>query len=339
MTDQLDVFLAEHAASRPMPAVALAVVHPTGPAATIIQGTANLVTGEPVTPQHWWDLASLTKVLLTAPAVLDLADTGQLDLDQPISTQWARATGRPAGSATPRQLLSHTGGLPAEAHLWQHLPESRAELVQRLLDIHPVRPPGSAAEYSDVGFLLLGELLADLGGSPLDELARTRGPLRYTTPQGSLPGPAVATEDCPWRGRMIQGEVHDENAWALGGVAGHAGAFATLPALTQITRQILANWKPNNPSYQQQGQTPDGTQRFGLGWWLPPTRGIGGTNPGPRSFGMSGFVGHRIWFEPDNDYAVIILSNRIHPHRNDNAPFKTWCQTLLDETRHRLNQR
>lgn len=335
-SEELTGFITQRAGTAPTPAVAVAVVGVDGPVVLAVRGTANLTTGEPATADHWWDLASLTKVLVTLPEVTALVRTGKLDLDAPIASTWPAARGRAVAALTPRQLLSHSARLPAEADLWRYWPASRAELVDRLLDTQP--EPRAPARYSDVGFLILGELVADIAGAPLDVLAARRGPLRFPP----LPGPAVATEDCRWRGRIIQGAVHDENAYALGGVAGQAGAFGTLAGVSACAQDVLRDWTHDDLGLfvEQAHMGPDGDgtgggKRYALGWWLPPTLGLGGSHPGPDSFGMSGFVGNRLWFEPRAGYAVVVLGNRIHPTRGDRAPFNTWCRGLLDGVRQR----
>jgi CubicO group peptidase (beta-lactamase class C family) len=173
--------------------------------------------------------------------------------------------------------------------------------------------------YSDLSFILLGALVEHLTAKPL----RGRVGLRYPP----LPGTAVATEYCRWRGRLIVGEVHDENAAAMGGVAGHAGAFGTLDAVTAAARAWLGG---QHIDVRRCRSTNSAGERFGWGWWLTPTRGLGGPTAGASGFGMSGFVGNRIWLEPEFGYGVVVLSNRIHPVRTERRAFHDWCVCLLD---------
>lgn len=307
-------------AEAPVPAVGVGVISRDEVLYQEITGVADLTTGRPVQPDDWWDLASLTKTQVTLPEVLDLRDTGVLDLDQPLGAQWAPARGRPVGHATPRALLSHSSGLPATAEFFRTC-HSRAEVVAATLAM-PLDGPRPA--YSDLGFIVLGEVVRDLTGRSLRELAASRSGFQYTLSSEN----AVATEHCAWRDRLIVGEVHDENAAAMDGVAGHAGAFGTLPLVLAAAQGWLRD---------DRGTTANVTQgyeeRFGLGWWLPPTRGLGGTSPGVRGFGCSGFVGNRIWLEPDDGYGIVVLSNRIHPTRGDLAPFKAWWTSLVDALR------
>lgn len=306
----------------PMPAVGVAVFTVDSVLFSRVHGTADLTTAREAYEDDWWDLASLTKVLVTLPEVLE-----RMDLEAPLQALWPRAAGLPIGTATVAQLLAHNAGLPATLPFFRTA-SNRAEIVTQALSTPLERPIGSDAVYSDIGFLLLGEAVADISGAGLAQLAERRTGLRYAP----LPGQAVATELCPWRERMIVGEAHDENAWAMDGVAGQAGAFGTLRMVMTAARSWLAGSAVPRPLHLAatscHATNADG-ERFGLGWWLAPTRGIGGTDPGPGSFGASGFVGNRIWFEPARGYGLLVLSNRIHPHRGDRAPFGAWCAALL----------
>ncbi|NUT36881.1 MAG: beta-lactamase family protein [Hamadaea sp.] len=308
----------------PMPAVAVTVFDGAGLRWQSVRGTADLTTGETVTPEHWWDLASLTKTLVTLPEALS-----RWDLDAALADVWPRAVHHEVGRATVRQLVAHTAGLPATVPFFRSA-ASRSDVVEQVLATPLERPPGTDAAYSDLGFLLLGEALQDVTGDSLATLARRRSGFRF----GPLPPatPVVATERCAWRGRLIRGDVHDENAFAMGGVAGHAGAFGTLDLVVAAARAWYAE-AVVEPRLHAEVRSLQGTnaagERFGLGWWLPPTRGLGGADPGPGSYGCSGFVGNRIWLEPERGYGVVVLSNRIHPDRDTRAAFNAWCAELL----------
>jgi CubicO group peptidase (beta-lactamase class C family) len=264
----------------------------------------------------WWDLASVTKILVTLPEALQW-----LELDRPLAQQWSRAAGKPVGAATVRQMLAHNAGLPAIVRFFQTA-SGRDEIVEAALNLSLEREPGGEAVYSDFGFLLLGELVQERSGRTLAELAAARTGLRF----GPIAETTVPTEVCSWRGRLIVGEVHDENAYAMGGIAGHAGAFGTLDLVTAAARGWFAAADPEVSRCQA---TNAQGERFGLGWWLGNTRGLGGPAPGPSSYGCSGFVGNRIWLEPDYGYGVVIMSNRVHPVRGDRTPFSAWCADLL----------
>ncbi|MFI6075639.1 serine hydrolase domain-containing protein [Actinoplanes sp. NPDC051343] len=293
------------AAEAPVPAVAVSVFDRRKVLAATVRGAGR---------DDWWDLASLTKVLVTLPEVLDLCP----DVSVRLGDVWDRAAGRPIGAATIADLLSHRAGLPATVRFFERL-QGYDAIVEAALETGIENR--AAAVYSDIGFLLLGALVQHLSGTPLAALAGQRSDLRL----GGPGGPAVPTERCPIRHRLIVGEVHDENAWAMGGSSGHAGAFGTLDLVTRA-----AQWWLNQHSRATEcwSTGPDG-ERYGLGWWLAPTRGLGGPNPGPGGYGHSGFVGNRIWIEPERGYGVVILSNRILRGRGNLEPFRLWCDRLL----------
>jgi CubicO group peptidase (beta-lactamase class C family) len=295
-----------------MPAVGVSVFDRRRVLAATVRGFADLTTVRPVTADCWWDLASLTKVLVTLPEVLELPEP----LDRPIGEFWRPAAGRPVGGASLADLLSHRSGLPATLPFYETL--SGPAVLDAALGTALTR---TEAVYSDLGYLILGALVEDVTGESLAALARRRTGLVM----GGPVAPAVATEACRWRGRLIVGEVHDENAAAMGGSAGHAGAFGTLALVTGAARAALGE----RPACHA---TNGAGERFGLGWWLAPTRGIGGPSAGADGFGASGFVGNRVWLEPARGYGVVVLSNRIHPARGGRGgrgSFAAWCDELL----------
>ena len=297
--------LAEFAATAPVPAVAISVFDRHEVVGATVRGAGR---------GDWFDLASLTKVLVTLPEVLDLCP----DPSVPLGAVWDRAAGLPIGAVTVAELLSHRAGLPVTVRFHERL-SGFDEIVEAALRTEIGNR--ATAVYSDIGFLRLGALVQDLSRTPLAVLADRRSHLAM----GAAPGPAVPTEWCPIRGRLIVGEVHDENAWAMGGISGHAGAFGPLDLVTSAAR-----WWLNHPSRATEcwSAGPDG-ERYGLGWWLPPTRGLGGPDPGPGSFGHSGFVGNRVWIEPERGYGVVVLSNRIRWGRGRPELFHAWCDRLL----------
>jgi len=307
MLNELGSRLTEFASSAPVPAVAISVFDRHEVRAATVRGAGR---------DDWWDLASLTKVLVTLPEVLDLCPDPSVRLGE----IWDRAAGHPIGGAIVAELLSHRAGLPPTVRFHERL-TGHDEIVGAALRTEAGNR--AVAVYSDIGFLLLGALVQDLSRTPLAVLADRRSNLAM----GVAPGPAVPTEQCPLRGRLIAGEVHDENAWAMGGISGHAGAFGTLDLVTRAAQQWL-----NEHSHATEcwSTGPEG-ERYGLGWWLAPTRGLAGPHPGPGSFGHSGFVGNRIWLEPERGYGVVILSNRILWGRGNRAPFDSWCDRLLQQ--------
>lgn len=327
MTDVLDL-LTRAVRDAPMPAVAVAVTTPAATLCSVVSGTERLGSSTPATPMHYWDLASLTKTLVTLPEVLSLVDDGSICLDSRIEDVYPPAVGTDIGTATVAQLLSYDAGLPQWLPFFSMAHTAR-DVLTEVLKTKTVRPPGSGAEYSDIGFIVLGEVVTELTQTSLNVHAARRGFATYAPVYGR----AIATEYCPWRGRLLYGEAHDENAAALGGVAGHAGAFAQLDGVVRAVQSWLRRdlvsatlhdlattcWSSNA-----------GGERFGLGWWLAPTRGLGGRFASSDGFGSSGYVGNRIWIEPRRGYGIVILSNRVHPQRGDRAPFDEWCSAVVD---------
>ncbi len=307
--------LLEHAV---MPAVSAAAVTRDGPIFTHQHGFANLETGEVLTPAHQYDLASLTKVLVTLPAVLDLLEAGVWTLERRLDSFYPQLEGKPLGRATLLNLLTHTGGQHATQplHVSAH---SRLEVIEQILEMETPNSLGHY-EYSDLGFILLGDLLekqvvqeGETVGKelyPLERLALERGHVRYR-PEG----PCVATEFDSWRGRTIQGEVHDEKAFVMDGVAGHAGAFGTLEDIIKAARF----WLESSQTRLDLMTTPRVSEKSGcprgLGWILGHPTCSGGTLTSPRAFGHTGFTGTSFWVEPERGYAIILLTNRVHPTR------------------------
>lgn len=298
--------------------------------ASLVHGTANLETGEPATVEHWWDLASLTKVLVTLPEALRLVDSGQRALSDRLLDWWPAAAASPYGQASITQLLSYNAGAPPTCTLYHQPPANRADLIQAALQTPPQRAAGSSGQYSDLGMLLMGEAISAVDGRSLSSLAAQRGWCLYGRP----PGPAVATERCPWRKRLIVGEVHDENAAALGGVAGHAGAFGRLDTVANaaqawLTAQVTS--QQLTAAASRCWATASTGERFGLGFRLAGPNSLGGPLASRGSYGMSGFVGNRLWIEPARGYAVEIVSNRVHPQRKPRDAFDAWCAQLLTD--------
>lgn len=264
----------------------------------------------PLEEDCWWDLASLTKPLFTAREVLRGVEAGMLDLDDPLSAHlpdlaWMQETELRA--RTLRQLLTHTAGLPAWAPLytWGDAGTIRARLLQ---ESWPLSAPGGVL-YSDLGYLLLGTVLERVRGRPLPAFALDPG-LTFTPD----PGRTAATERCPWRGRVLRGETHDENAGALGGAAGHAGLFGTLAGvLSQAEALLRGSWlSPAGQAAALAAQAPGRTLAFVAaqpGW-------SGGSLCSPHAFGHTGFTGTGLWVDPARGLAWVLLTNRVHPTRH-----------------------
>jgi CubicO group peptidase (beta-lactamase class C family) len=303
--------LAEAVDQRGLCGAALGVVNMAGERATLILGDAARDPERlPLEEDFFWDLASLTKPLFTAREVLRAAEEGLLDPGDPLAAHlpdlgWMGDTALKA--RTLRQLLTHTSGLPAWAHLytWGDAATIRARLLQ---EPWPLADAGEVV-YSDLGYLLLGTVLERVRGLPLREFALDPG-LSFS------PDPArtAATERCPWRRRVLRGETHDENAWALGGVAGHAGLFGTLGGvLAQAERLLRGGWLSPAAQAAALRAGPPGRS---LGFVLSQPGWSGGGLASPAAFGHTGFTGTGLWVDPERGLAWVLLCHRVHPSRH-----------------------
>jgi CubicO group peptidase (beta-lactamase class C family) len=289
-----------------------------------------------VTDSTVYDLASLTKVIGLTSATMVLVAEGRLDLDQSLSHFFPELNGKPNAQITIRHLLTHTSGLPAWRPL--HLEtQSREEAIDSVLGAKLENTPGTAYTYSDLGAITMGLIVEIVSGKTLDEFLTERvfRPLgmkwtRYRPPAEW--GERIApTENDPWRGRVLRGEVHDENAARLEGVAGHAGLFSTAPDLAHFARWILNAYHGDvepfagmeiDPSVVRNFVTrqpgPEGSTRA-LGWGTAYEGSSAGTLLSETSFGHTGFTGTSIWIDPKRDLFIILLTNRVHPTRENSA--------------------
>ncbi len=304
------------------------VVAVTGDAERILPVAVCGVTrldGPPVTSDTYFDFASLSKVLGTLPAVLSLVQAGRVSLDSPVKhfftgAGWLQTPS--LGDATVRQLLTHTAGLPAWRPLYAEA-STRLSVLGNLLQTPRVHPAGRVV-YSDPGFMLLGATVERVSRVRLDlfTAAHVFGPLGMTTTGYGVPdGAAVAaTEDCGWRGRVLQGEVHDENAFVLDGVAGHAGVFGTAFDVARYAQAWLRLEAPfASPELLRQATLEhardDSSVRRGLGWQLAGAGSSAGHNVSRSAYGHTGFTGTSLWIDPDKNRFAVLLTNRVHPSR------------------------
>jgi CubicO group peptidase (beta-lactamase class C family) len=284
-----------------------------------------------VTVDTLYDLASLTKVVATTTLAMILVDEGRLDLDRPVQELLPGFRGPGKEAVTVRHLLTHSSGLPATAPLYQEI-QGWAAYRERIETMDLTYPPGSRSVYSDLGIILLGEILEQIAGRPFETLVRERvlDPLgmRNTLfrPPAELRPRIAPTETDPWRGRMVQGEVHDENAFAMGGVAPHAGLFSTASDLARFAQMMLNGGTLDGQRIVSRETIDLFTRRAGipdsdraLGWDTKSAEGSSaGTLFSPRSFGHTGFTGTSIWIDPERRLYVILLTNRVYPTRENN---------------------
>ncbi len=323
---------------RAFPGAALAVTHRGSLIAS--QGFGSFTYDEgapPIQAETVFDLASVTKVIATTAVAMLLYERRGLRLDAPLSNflpefvslapQDQRAQRE---AVTIRMLLAHTSGLPAYEKLFLFA-QSREELVRAALTTPLTAPPGTRAEYSDIGFILLGEVLAREADLALDLFAQQNifAPLgmtrtRFNPPQDWKTAIPPTEDDQAFRKRVVQGEVNDENAYVMGGVAGHAGVFA--PA-TDVARFAECMLREGTPLFQpatvklftRREQTPAGTSRA-LGWDTPSLNGSSsGAYFSQASFGHLGFTGTSLWIDPVRQLSVTLLTNRTWPNRESQA--------------------
>jgi CubicO group peptidase (beta-lactamase class C family) len=286
----------------------------------------------PVSDSTVWDLASLTKVIGTTSAILQLVDAGLVQLDAPATRYLPRWRAPGAERITVRHLLSHSAGLPAWRPLYKES-WSAEEAIAQVYATGPDTTPGTRYVYSDLGFILLGELVREVSGLPLDSylLARVFLPAGMTETRFHPPqlwrSRTAPTEIDPWRQRHLRAEVHDENAWQLGAVAGHAGLFSTARDLTRFAQLLLRGGVVSEPNGSassvfgratlaafQTRQSLGGAHRA-LGWETPTGDNSGGRRLSAQAFGHTGFTGTSLWVDPARDVFVLLLTNRVNPTR------------------------
>ena len=312
-----------------------------------------------------FDLASLTKVLATTTLAMKCYETGILELDRPLGDCLPAHYPPDKASLTPRLLLLHAAGLPAHIPFYRELPAEpedpeaqRRAVLQRIRQTSLAYPPGTETRYSDLGMILLGELMEQLAATSLDRLfeAQAAAPLglqdtffiHLDTPLPKARRAAdefAATEQCAWRGSLIRGTVHDENAYLLRGVAGHAGLFSTIADLQILATTLLDGLAGRNSFLRAETLTLFTTRQKlvadsdrALGWGTPTPGASCGQRFSPRAFGHTGFTGTSVWLDPLHDRYVILLTNRVHPSRENNRllDFRPRLHDLVIETMERL---
>ena len=279
-----------------------------------------------------FDLASVTKAVATTSAAAILYERGQLELEAPVTgviPEFAEKSDPRREEVTFRMLLAHSSGLPAYEKLFLNA-HTGDELVSGAFQTPLIADPGTRAEYSDIGFILLGIALERLAGESLDVFCQRElfGPLGMANTTFNPPTemrekiPATAN-DLTFRKRIIQGEVQDENAYMLGGVAGHAGLFSTAEDVARFSHAMLNVGTPilrpeTIALFTRRETAPAGTSRA-LGWDTPSAPSQSGKYFGPRSYGHLGYTGTSLWIDPDRQLSVTLLTNRTWPDCQNQA--------------------
>ena len=282
----------------------------------------------PATSKTIYDLASLTKVVATTTAVLQLREQKVLNLIDPIAKYIPQfGSDQQKATITIQHLLTHTSGLPNAIRLFEHY-HGEQQIIEGICHQELAFVPGTSSLYTDLGFILLGEIVRVISSLRLDEYTYRYvfTPLEMTdtmfTPFESLKERIAPTEYVDWRGGVIHGEVHDENAWAMGGIAGHAGLFSTVEDLARFCTAILNQGmykgksilNPRSISDMESIYFSNPEESYGLGWVINAP-GFMGDLASDGTLGHTGFTGTSILLNPMHHLAVVFLSNRVYPTR------------------------
>jgi CubicO group peptidase (beta-lactamase class C family) len=315
-----------------------AVVHVRVEGEVVCEGAFGTLTpaGRPVLVDSPFDLASITK-LFAGSTLLALLDRRCVALDDPVVSIVPEFAGQDARrtAVTVGQLLAHTSGLPAHVSFRDEV-GARA-IVARVCSTPLASTPGTTVTYSDLGFILVGAAIERLSGLALDEAIahHVTRPMRLQSarfnPASADRASIVCTERDSWRGRLLQGEVHDENCWSMGGISGHAGLFANaadVAALGELYRsggateagRVLSRHSARR-AIAEAARGSD--ERRGLAWALR-TDGLQscGTRFGPDSFGHTGYTGTSLWVDPERALTVCLLTNRVYFTRDPSPVFE-----------------
>ena len=329
--------------NRAFPGAAIEVGRTSGPLWQYARGTFTYdEDAKTVSFDTIYDLASLTKVIATTALVMRAVDAGRLVIDSAIADHFSEWQGADRDIVTVRDLLSHSSGLTAYLPFFRDY-TGRLEFQRAICTLPLEYPPRTRSVYSDLGFILLGFLIEDVhppsssyGGAPgtfdpssslplqFRRLASflTSEPLTFNPPR-DWRSRIAPTEQDPWRGRLLTGEVHDENAWALGGAAGHAGLFGTAAAVGTFARAVLRTITGEHVlaspdtmrEFISRRDIPNSSRALGWDTMLPSSSC--GTRLSPTAIGHTGFTGTSLWIDWERDFYVVFLTNRVHPSREN----------------------
>jgi CubicO group peptidase (beta-lactamase class C family) len=320
----------------------------------VYEGAVGRLSPEPswdvVTGETMYDLASLTKVLATTTAIVLAVQEGRLDLAMCLEDVLTELEGSPVGRLQVRHLLTHSSGLPGWRPFYERIAErdscepgflgsaaARKAVIRYIREEALLYETGSRSLYSDLGFMLLGFVIERVAGEPLDTFCATRmyEPLAarqigYVPRAGTNKAhpfggnrSIAPTEVDPWRGRLLCGEVHDENAYALGGVAGHAGLFGTARGVLAVSQGWMEAYRTRQglldphlvKRFVTRQTVPNST--WALGWDTPSAPSSSGRKLSAVSFGHLGYTGTSLWIDPIRELEIVLLSNRVHPTRRN----------------------
>ena len=327
LRDTLQAILDRAVADSAFPGAVAVIGSHTGPMVTVTAGGPDWGSDYKTTISTIWDLASLTKVVGLTSAMMQLVEAGKIDLDAPAQRYLPDWTGVNKEQVTVRHLITHQSGLPAFKQYFKNNVSPDSTL--RLFFTTPLDTlPGVRMVYSDIGAILLGKIVERVSGESLDRYLGRHvfGPLgmRDTQykPPASLRYRIAPTEKDPWRGRHLFGEVHDENAYALGQVSAHAGLFSTARDLERLAGAYLnggafgSGRLAKAETIRQFTTVNDSTfSSRALGWDTPSENSSAGHFLARPAFGHTGFTGTSIWIAPQHDLYIILLTNRVNPTR------------------------
>jgi CubicO group peptidase (beta-lactamase class C family) len=276
-----------------------------------------------------FDLASLTKVIATSSLMMRLVERDRLALRDRVGRWLPDWRGTDREEVTVRSLLSHSSGLTGWLPFFRDH-SGRQEFQHAICSLPLEYAPETQSIYSDLGFMLLGFIIEDAGGESLQSQAETllsvvtAAPLLFNPPP-QLRSVIAPTERDPWRGRKLVGEVHDENCWALGGAAGHAGLFGTAEAVGDFARAMLGALDGSDTRLGSSATARTFTSRASvpgsraLGWDTMLPSSSCGMRMSPSAFGHTGFTGTTLWIDPERKIYVVFLTNRVNPSRDNTA--------------------
>ena len=277
-----------------------------------------------------FDLASLTKVIVTTTLAMRAVGAGRLGLEDPVGRWIPEWRGSDRAAVKTRDLLAHCSGLTAWLPLFRDH-TGRREYQHAIATLPLEYAPRTRSIYSDLGFILLGFVLEETGGRPFADQAAALlaeldlGDLTFHPP-AAWRGRTAPTEVDRWRGRLLQGEVHDENCWALGGASGHTGLFGTGPAVGSFARRVLQALEYGKApgldgarlrEFLIRSDVPGSSRALGWDTMLPTSSC--GSRISTAAFGHTGFTGTSLWLDPVRRIYVVLLTNRVHPTRSNNA--------------------
>jgi CubicO group peptidase (beta-lactamase class C family) len=333
----------EAIAQRAFPGAALAVTCGDGLVAWKGFGRFTYEANSPVARRETvWDLASLTKPLATVSMAMRLMDSGRLNLEMPVGellpefVEGVALQRKLRQAVTVKMLLAHTSGLPAHRKLYLHA-HGREEMLAAARSVPLEAEPGVRTEYSDIGFIILCDMLERIAGKRLDEFCRDcvfealKLHLRfnpYFADKQDIPPTAIDTQ---WRRRLVQGEVNDENASAMDGVAGHAGLFGDARSVARFAECILRGgegiFRPETVRLFTTRVGGEGSRT--PGWDTPTPPSQSGSRFSPLSFGHLGYTGTSLWCDPERGLLVTLLTNRTWPDARTQT-IKQWRPKIHD---------